>query len=196
MAKNKTDNFLKAIKKYANAQKSAMRGEVKQLKTERLKEAEEKAKAERDSLVKTKLTESRSRQTALLATKTQEAQRNLFVERIAMTDEVFKLAAEKLDDYTKTDAYSARLTESAKEIAALFGDKDCVLYLNERDLDKADELSRLFSGSTEVQADKTIKIGGVKGYCESMGIIADETLDSKLEAQRDWFSENAELSVI
>ena len=40
MPKDKTDNFLKAIKKYAKEQKTAMHGEVKQLKTERLKEAE------------------------------------------------------------------------------------------------------------------------------------------------------------
>ncbi len=43
MPKNKTDNFLKAIRRYAKQQKSVMKGEVKQLKTERLKEAEEKA---------------------------------------------------------------------------------------------------------------------------------------------------------
>ena len=39
MPENKTDNFLKAIKKYAKAQKKSMRYEVNQLKTERLKEA-------------------------------------------------------------------------------------------------------------------------------------------------------------
>ena len=44
MPKDKTDNFLKAIKKYAKEQKTAMHGEVKQLKTERLKEAEEEAR--------------------------------------------------------------------------------------------------------------------------------------------------------
>ena len=43
MPKNKTDNFLKAIKKYANAQKKAMKGETKQLKSERLRQAEKKA---------------------------------------------------------------------------------------------------------------------------------------------------------
>ena len=29
-----------------------------------------------------------------------------------------------------------------------------------------------------------------------MAIIADETLDTKLEAQREWFIENATLSVL
>ena len=58
MPKNKTDNFLKAIKKYANAQKHAMEGEVRQMKTERLKEAEAKAKRDSEKLKKEKLNES------------------------------------------------------------------------------------------------------------------------------------------
>ena len=40
----KTDNFLKAIKKYADEQRNAMRTEVEQLKEEKIKEAEKKAK--------------------------------------------------------------------------------------------------------------------------------------------------------
>lgn len=35
-SKNKTDNFLKAIKKYADEQRSAMQTEVAQLKEEKL----------------------------------------------------------------------------------------------------------------------------------------------------------------
>lgn len=196
MPENKTDNFLKAIKKYARAQKHAMDGEVKQLKSERLKEAEEKAKRDSEALKKEKLTETHNRQTAKLASKTQDGQRKLFVERSAMTEEIFTLAAEKLSDYTKTDAYYSKLKNSAKEIAELFEGKDCVLYVNERDLGAAEELKAEFSGDTEVKADNTIKIGGVKGYCKALGIIADETLDTKLEAQREWFVENATLSVL
>lgn len=196
MPKNKTDNFLKAIKKYAKSQKNAMQGEVKQLKTERLKEAEEKAKRDSQRLIKEKLRESRSRSTALLAQQTREGQRKLFIERGRMVDEVFRQAADKLVAFTATDDYTAHLDKSLQEIAALFDGRDCVLYLNERDLKAAERIKALFSGNTEVKADKTIIIGGVRGYCESMGIIADETLDSKLESQREWFVENAALSVL
>ena len=52
MPENKTDNFLKAIKKYAKAQKKSMRYEVNQLKTERLKEADEKGKKDKDALIR------------------------------------------------------------------------------------------------------------------------------------------------
>lgn len=196
MPKNKTDNFLKAIKKYASAQKTAMEGEVRQLKTERLKEAEEKAKRDSERMKKDKLIETHNRQTAMLASKTQEGQRQLFIERAAMTKEIFDLAKEKLNEYTKTAEYSEKLKNSAKEIAEFFDGKDCVLFLNERDIKAADDLKSFFGGSVDVKEDKTIKIGGLKGYCKSMGIIADETLDTKLEVQKEWFVENAELSVL
>ena len=196
MPKNKTDNFLKAIRRYAKQQKSVMKGEVKQLKTERLKEAEEKAKRDSQRLIKDKLQETRTRQTAILAKKTQDGQRKLFIARSAMVEEVFKKAADKLVEYAKSDAYTSKLTDSAKAIADVFDGRDCVLYVNERDLGAAEGIKALFGGSTEVRADKTIKIGGIRGYCASMGIIADETLDSKLEAQREWFVENATLSVL
>lgn len=196
MPKNKTDNFLKAIKRYAGAQKRALAGEVKQLKTERLKEAEAKAKRDSERIKREKLAEVRSSHAAIIASKTQAGQKKLFVARAEMTEEVFTLAAQRLTDYAKTDAYRQKLFESAKEIAALFEGRDCVIYLNERDLGVSDELKARFGGDVQVKADKSIVLGGVKAYCESMGIIADETLDSKLAAQREWFVENAALSVL
>ena len=196
MPKNKTSNFLKAIKKYADEQKNAMKGEVAQLKKERINEAMKKAEQDSKRLIKTKLNEKRNEQTALLAAKTQEGQKKLFLERVNMTEEIFSLSAEKLTAYTKTDEYSSKLMESAEEIAQLFGGKDCVLYLSDADMNRADKIKALFNGSADVKADRTIKIGGIKGFCESMGVIADDTLDSKLEAQREWFTENATLSVL
>ena len=196
MPNNKTDNFLRAIKRYANAQKRALAGEVEQLKNERLKEAEATAKRDSERMKKEKLAETRNRVTAKRAKITQEGQRKLFLERSQMTAEVFSLAAEKLNDYIKTAEYRKKLKESAKAVAEVFDGCDCVLYLNERDLDFAGELKEFFSGNVEVKADKTIKIGGIKGYCACKGIIADETLDTKLEAQREWFVENAALSVL
>ena len=196
MPKNKTDNFLKAIRRYAKQQKNAVKGEVKQLKTERLKEAEEKAKRDSQSLIREKLHEIRSRQTAILAAKTQEGQKKLFIERSAMVEEVFKMAADRLTEYTHSDEYAAKLRDSAKAVAAVFDGRDCVVYLSDRDLGAAEEIKSLFGGNAEIKADKSIRIGGVKGYCAGMGIIADETLDSKLEAQREWFVENAALSVL
>lgn len=196
MPNNKTDKFLTAIKKYANEQKNAMKSEVKQLKTERLKEAQERAQQDSEQLIREKTNETLNRETVFLAAKTKEGQKKLYVERSKMVEDVFKKAADKLTAFTATDAYAASLTKSAEEIAQVFGDRDCVLYVCERDLAKAEALKAVFGGNAQVKADKTIRIGGIKGCCGSMGVIADETLDSKLEAQREWFITNASLSVL
>jgi len=188
-SKNKTDNFLKAIKKYADEQRSAMQTEVAQLKEEKLKEATEKGRHDSEKYIKDKLEESRNRQTGILAKKIQEGQKKLFLERAEMTESVFKKAEEKLVEYTKTSDYSNSLVKSAKEVAKLFADNDCVVYVNERDMKNSDKIKA-------VVADKSIKIGGIKGFCKAMNIVADETLDSKLYAQKEWFIENSGLSVL
>ena len=157
-SKNKTDNFLKAIKKYADEQRSAMQTEVAQLKEEKLKEATEKGRHDSEKYIKDKLEESRNRQTGILAKKIQEGQKKLFLERAEMTKSVFKKAEEKLVEYTKTSDYSNSLVKSAKEVAKLFADNDCVVYVNERDMKNSDKIKAVFAGSTEVVADKSIRI--------------------------------------
>lgn len=196
MPKNKPDKFLQAIQKYAKSQKTAMQGEVKQLKTERLKVAQDKAKRDSQRLIREKLQESRNRLTSALATKTQEGQKKLFVQRSEMVDQIFSDTKDKLMDYTRTEEYADKLIKSAEEIAALFDGHGCVLSVNERDIARAEQIKNCFSADVQVVSDPSVRIGGIKGYCKSLGIIADETLDSKLYAQREWFVENADLRVL
>lgn len=192
----KTDNFLKAIKKYAGAQKNALKTEVKQLKEEKIADAREKAKLESEKLINDSLEKKRTQQTSILAKRTQEGQKKLFLERAGMVDEIFSQARARVIEFTKTDAYKAKLLKSAGEIAELFGTKACVIYVNEKDLALSDEILRLFGGSAEIKADASIELGGVKGWCREMSVVADETLDSKLEQQRSWFIENTSLEVV
>lgn len=191
----KTDNFLKAIHKYADEQRQAMRNEVEHLKEEKLKEAEEKGKADSEKYISKMLEEKKNEETGVLAKLMQDGQRKLFLERAEMTDSVFKKAEERLIEFTKTNEYTEKLVESAKAIAGVFGSEGCTLYLKAEDMDKADSIKALF-GNAEIEADKSIKIGGIKGYCSAMRIVADETLDTKLANQKQWFIENSGLSVL
>ena len=192
----KTDNFLKAIRRHVKAQKRQMLSEVSQIKEEQLTIAKNKAKQDSEALIARRMAEKHTEMTCALAQKTQDGQRELYRERVRMTDEVFALSKEKLLAYTLTPAYRDRLAEDAQRLSALFGACDCVLYVNERDKDTAQQLIKCFAGHAEIKADKPIAIGGMKGYCKRMGIVADETLDSKLQEQREWFIENAALSVL
>ena len=192
-----TDNFLQAIKRYAEEQQRCVEKETEQLKKEKLNSAETKGKHDSEKYVKDMLEQKRNEATSKLATLIADGRKQLFMQRAEMTNEIFKMAENKLISYSSTKEYKAKLFESAQNIATLFGNNSCVIYINEKDLDSADKLNEIFDSKAEILTDnKSVKLGGIKAFCKELSIVADETLDSKLEAQREWFTENSSLSVL
>ena len=51
------------------------------------------------------------------------------------------------------------------------------------------------SAACEVRADASIRIGGLKASCEAKGLVADDTLDNRLQNQHGWFLEHAGLTL-
>lgn len=192
----KTDNFLKAIKKYADEQRQSMQNEVNHLKETKLKEAEEKGKADSEKYIGDMLEKKRNEETGKIAKLTQEGQRKLFLKRFEMTESIFKKAEEKLIAYTKTKEYNEKLKNSAANISDVFNNKDCVITIKPDDIDKTDIIKAAYAGNIEITVDKSIKIGGIKGYCAENKVVADDTLDSKLSEQKQWFIENSNLNVL
>lgn len=192
----KTDNFLKAIRKHAEEQQRSIQVEVEHIKEEKIKEAKQKGKIDSAKYISDMLEAKKNEETSKISKLTQDGQKELFLKRAEMTESVFIKAEEKLIKYAQTDEYSHKLIDSAKAISNVFGNKDCILSVSSRDSGFADKISAQFAGKAEVTADKSIKIGGIRGFCPELNIIADETLDSKLVAQREWFIENSGLSVL
>ena len=72
---------------------------------------------------------------------------------------------------------------------------DAVVLVREQDLPLAQELKTAFGRACEVEADPTVEIGGCRVRDLSNGLLADDTLEARLAAQREWFLTHAKLSV-
>ncbi|MCH5300109.1 MAG: hypothetical protein J1E56_02230 [Ruminococcus sp.] len=192
----KTNNFLNAIQKYADKQKQDMQQEIETFKAEEMKKAEDEGLKAAYDIIHKEMENNKTVITREFAKKEKESQDELFLERAKMMQTVFDKTTEKLIAYTSTEEYKNKLTLQAQNIAKLFGNKSCIIYINEKDRNFANQLQDCFGGETQVKATPEIKIGGIKVYCEEMNIIADETLDSKLQDQRQWFTENSGLKVV
>lgn len=192
----KTNNFLNAIKKYADQQKQDLQEEIEQFRVQEMKKAEEEGLKAAYELIQHELADKRSAITRDLAKQEKESQDSIFLKRCKMMDTVFKKATDSLQSYTQTPAYKEKLLQQAKEISGLFGSKNCVLCLKNSDLKYADMLKENFSGNVTVTSSPDIQIGGIKGYCAEMNIVADNTLDSKLTQQKEWFIEHSGLTVM
>lgn len=191
---SKTDKFLKAIEKYAEEQRTRIRDEEEIFKERELEKAEEDGIHEAYVLIQRKMAEIKTNISASLSKQEAESRKKLFVRRLEIMDEIFAKAKAKLQDFTKTKDYTPFIMKSVKQMSEILSG-DVVLYIREADLGLSSEIKKNFGKDCTVETDTQIQIGGIIGKSFSMGLIADESLDTKLEEQRDWFCSHSQLRV-
>ena len=195
MSDNKSSNFLNAIKKFNEEERAKTLKEMEDKKAEAVKKAEAKGKADADKYVKKLLSSKKSEITGKYAVKNLEAQGNVFKTRDQMVNTIFERSENKLKEFSETPEYKDKLLAFAKEIADIFKDNSCIIYVKEDDLKFENDIKFVFSGEVEVKTDIKIRIGGLRGFCEKLEIVADNTLDSKLESKKASFLKNADLKI-
>ena len=195
MSDYKSGNFLKAIKKFNEEERNRIVFEMETKRADAIKAAEEKGRADADKYVKRRLSAERSAITSRYAIKNLEAQSEVFKARDRMVGEVFERCEQRLTEFCASPEYRDKLVSFAKEIADTFKDNSCIVYVKEDDLKYTNDIKSVFSGEVELKSDLTIRIGGLRGYCKALNIVADNTLDSRLESRREWFVDNIDLKI-
>lgn len=208
-----SENFLKAIEKYAEEQRNKIRFESESFKKQELEKAESEGLREAYTLIQREMAAIRTEISSQLSRDEMASRKKIFEKRNKMTENVFEKVTQKLVEFTKTADYEKLMLESVKKIAQALKADDVIFFIKESDLkfadkikaaytaerlkDKklADKIKSAFSPSCEVKSSKEIKIGGITGRSASLGLIADETLDTKLDGQREWFYQNSGLRV-
>lgn len=192
---SKTDNFLKAIEKYAEEQRTKMRSEAEVFKAKEMNRAEEEGLKEAYVMIQKKMSEINDQISSELSRAETESKKRIFIKRREIEDEVFAKAEKKIIEYTATDKYISRLEKSAGKIGKVLDADDVILYVREKDMAHKNKLIKAFGRNCEVAVSDEIKLGGITGLSRSLGRIADETLDSGLAEQHEWFYENSGLKV-
>ena len=119
----------------------------------------------------------------------------LYTVREDICDKVFSEAKEKLLAFASSDEYSGFITASLNEIAALFDGDPCRVSTSPKD-EALRELILSILPNAEINTNPKIAVGGIKALCSTKGILADDTLDTRLAEQKEWFIENAGLKVV
>ncbi len=192
---NKAGSFLEALKKYSEKERQQTLDEAAAEKAEQLKKADEKGKADADRYVKKLISAKKVAITSEYSVKILESKGEVFKRRDEMVGEVFDSASKKLDEFSHSEGYREKLLAYAAEIAEAFGENSCELSIKPGDMKYADDIRSAFNSSVEIKEDVRIRLGGLRGFCPALKLVADNTLDSKLEAQKEWFIENADLKI-
>ena len=192
--REKCERFRQSIMQRANAQIAEIDRKLKEYRVSELGKYEDDARGDSAHRLEE---ESRRIETAAahaVSERRAELRRQLYERRIQLTDEVFQKAEESLSEFVSGQEYSEFLRQKAEKAGKLRKDGEPVLLqVRPADLHQSGELLLACGMPARVEEDETIRLGGLRFVLELTGWKADETLDAALEAQRQWFYENAGL---
>lgn len=193
----KASTFLDAINKYAKEQRDKIHNELETRKKEEIKKVENEVLSDAYKLIQHELHIMKKEITSKLSGEEIKNRKSLFDQRNEITADVFDKVKTKLAEFTKTEGYPKLLYSYAKATAGVLTEKNTVIFLRSEDMRYENEIKKAFpsmSGCVVKQADD-ILIGGLRGVNETMGLVVDETLDSKLAGQYQWFQKNSGLRI-
>ncbi|MDD6175751.1 MAG: V-type ATP synthase subunit E [Firmicutes bacterium] len=190
----KVGKFLQAINDYAEEQRKKILDEVRQYYSAEIERAEKEALSDAQQLVEREKAQNRNRIRHEISRREMEAKKQLISHRANLVDGVFHDVARRLQEYTRTPEYEKFLKTIAEELSNVLSDVSSELYIRREDEAYIPLIREVF-GDCEIRFSDEIRLGGILGVSRYRGIVADETLDSRLEAQRTWFAANSGLTI-
>ena len=186
----KSSNFLKVIDKYTKKQKSKITDEIKEHEEAELKKAEAEFIEDTNNMIQKELLAMKNKIAIEISHKELYERKKLSLRRKEMMENIFNACREKLFAFTNdNEQYSQYLKECAKDISEVLMRGDTVLYVRAEDMKYGDLIKEAFGSQCRLESDASILIGGIRGYSEVQGLVADETFDEKLKEQKDWAAE-------
>lgn len=108
-----------------------------------------------------------------------------------LADSIFSDAELKIKEFTASAEYSDFLKRSAQNLLEVVG-SEIIFYVRPCDTVYADILKEI-AGSAGIREDSTIRLGGIIATDKNETLRADDTLDSRLSAEKKAFFESTDL---
>ena len=194
-SEEKISKFVQAITSYAEEQRDKIHRETEDFKSQRLLKAEQDVLADVYQLIQKENSSIRSEGIREISRRDLAERKKLLEHRRQIMDEVFARAEEKITAFASTPAYREWMQERLTEAAAFLPAEGTVYTVAVRDEPLIASLSSLCPSGSRMETADDIRLGGLRGENSAAGLIADDTLDSRLKLQRDEFVRTSGLTV-
>ena len=187
-------SFLDSINRETQEKYNKILGEIEEQSKKELDEATKIAERQAQDFFNKSVAKSKIESNNKIAGEMMKTKTELSKLREKITAEIFSEAKDKLYAFTESSDYESFVVKSAASVLSLLGE-DAQVYVKDADLKFEKVISKVFNNNCTVSADSDIKIGGLKAKKADGTLIADDTLDSRLKQQYEWFLSNCNLSV-
>ncbi len=194
-SEEKISKFVQAITSCAEEQRDKIHREPEDFKSQRLLKAEQDVLADVYQLIQKENSSIRSEGIREISRRDLAERKKLLEHRRQIMDEVFARAEEEITAFALTPAYREWMQERLTEAAAFLPAEGTVYTVAVRDEPLISSLSSLCPSGSRMETADDIRLGGLRGENSAAGLIADDTLDSRLKLQRDEFVRTSGLTV-
>ncbi|MGN1417941.1 MAG: V-type ATP synthase subunit E [Acutalibacteraceae bacterium] len=124
-----------------------------------------------------------------------ESKKQISLKREEILKSVFSSAKKQLCEFTESDAYYPVLENSIRKLCDEI-EKNVIIFVREKDVELAKKTASLLGCVLSVNAADDIKIGGAYACNEEQTIFVYDTLDARLENQKEVFMRESGLAAV
>ena len=183
------------IERLANLEEEKILDEAKRLEEEAYNQIKAEAKKDAEALLAKELVEISSNASVEASSSQEEKTKKLVEKRDEYVANIFSEAKDKLVAFANSKDYQAYLVKHMEEIGKLYPMSDSTLELREADMKYKDELIKAYGTALEVEVSDKITIGGFIVKNKATNVVVDESLDTALENQKEWFYKTSGLMI-
>lgn len=186
--------FKEEIKRVSGIEIKQIDDEISEIREKSIQGLEAEAQREAGIAREQELKELQSEHAIRLSKTHEETNRKLMKKRRELADKVFLEAVEQIKNFTLSKEYADYLKKKAKALASgSYG--SVVFYVAKKDEKLLSAICEAYGKECEGRVDPEITVGGLRMECEDQGIVVDETFDTGIDEQRDWFYTNSGLFI-
>lgn len=183
---DKFERFAAVINKNARAQCKKIEKQTADFKKKQLKEIEDAAKKELDAKFKFESGRIAAQINAAISGLQNDSKRLAAQKREEIRQKVFLKAKEKLTQFTETAQYESFIENSLKNLVNSI-DGDIIIKARKKDIDLVSRFAKKYPAVVSVAQSDKIEIGGITAMKKDETVFIDDTLGSRLDAQKDFF---------
>ena len=183
------------IERLASLEEEKILAEAKELEAEAYQQIKAEAKKDADALLAKELVEISSNASVEASLSQEEKTKKLVETREAYVTKIFKEAKNRLNEFVNSEGYKMYLIKHMEKISSLYQMSDSILKLRQNDTKYADALVKAYGIDLTVELSDEIKIGGFIIENKATNVVVDESLDTALENQKEWFYKTSGLMI-
>ena len=186
--------FSKDISSKADEEISRLKTEISENKENNIKRIETELHARVFRSLEIDLNDLNADFSANLSRVKNEYTRVLMKKRRDLLDSIVEEARKKSVDFVNSPDYKKFIDTKISNVSERFCKQMVEFRVKKGDKIAVEAIKNNFDGKYEIKEINEIEIGGFSVICFQMGVMLDETIDSRLREKQLWFYEHSDLA--